>query len=162
MKRLMSFLLTFMLALAINAQTYATVKREGGYTNIRRGPGTNYGIVKKVRDGSGIYVGGYTGGWYEVYSGPNGRFIGYISSSKVVFNRNYNSASSGLYSVQVKREGGYTNIRRGPGTGYGIVDKVRDGSYIYINGQFSNGWAKVFYSNGSFRGWISRSKIYVQ
>ncbi len=162
MKRLIGFIFTFMFVVAMNAQSYATVKREGGYTNIRKGPGTGYGIVKKVKDGSGIYVGSSSGGWRPVYSGPNGYFIGYISSSKVVFGNSNSSyrSSRNLARVMVRPEGGYTNLRSGPGTKYRIIGKVKDGTYVYadptINGRV---WSKVYYANGSFRGWIADSKL---
>lgn len=60
------------------------VKREGGYTNIRSGCGTNYGIVEKVRDGNYIKVGDCYGQWYEVYD-AYGNIKGYIHASKIVF-----------------------------------------------------------------------------
>ncbi len=162
MKRLLGFMLTFLLAICLNAQTYATVKREGGYTNVRSGPGTNYSIVKKVRDGSGIYVGSLVRGWYEVYSGRGGRFIGYISSSKVVFGNSRSSYSNnnGIVKVRVKPEGGYTNLRSGPGTNYSIIGKVKDGTWVYAD-PTANGrvWSKVYYANGTYRGWIADSKL---
>lgn len=64
--------------------TVVMVKREGGYTNIRSGCGSNYGIVDKVRDGNYIKVGSCYGQWYEVYNG-NGSIRGYIHASKIVF-----------------------------------------------------------------------------
>ena len=109
MKKLMLLLMLMCISSGMSAQRYATVKREGGFTNIRRGPGTGYAIVKKERDGNGIYVGSNVGGWYEVYSGPNGGFVGYISSNKVVFGgssynrpqKTYNTGSN-LMRVRVK------------------------------------------------------------
>lgn len=64
--------------------TTVMVKREGGYTNIRSGQGTSYGIVEKVRDGSYIKVGSCYGQWYEVYN-ANGSIKGYIHATKIVF-----------------------------------------------------------------------------
>lgn len=64
--------------------TTVMVKREGGYTNIRSGCGTNYGIVEKVRDGNYIKVGDCYGQWYEVYN-ANGSIKGYIHATKIVF-----------------------------------------------------------------------------
>ena len=167
MKKLMLLLMLMCISSGMSAQRYATVKREGGFTNIRRGPGTGYAIVKKERDGNGIYVGSNVGGWYEVYSGPNGGFVGYISSNKVVFGgssynrpqKTYNTGSN-LMRVRVKPEGGYTNLRSGPGTGYRIIGKVQDGSWVYTDAAYNGtAWSKIYYANGTFRGWIADSKL---
>ena len=59
------------------------VIQEGGYTNVRSGPGTNYSIVKKIKDGSPIYYTVYNSKWCVVYN-DNGDAIGYMYSSKVI------------------------------------------------------------------------------
>jgi N-acetylmuramoyl-L-alanine amidase len=169
MKKILFFLMFLCFAMGADAQRQAFVKREGGYTNIRRGPGTGYGIVRKERDGNPIFVGDNVGGWYEVYSAGGG-FVGYISANKVVFGRGgqprrprydrYDDGG-GLISVQVAQEGGYTNLRNGPGTNYRIVGKVRDGSYVYTYpGDGTGGWQRIYNSNGGFRGWIAKSKLW--
>ncbi len=61
----------------------AHVIREGGYTNVREGPGTNYGIVTKIKDGSPIYYTDYNDKWCEVYD-ASGQMLGYMHSSKVI------------------------------------------------------------------------------
>ena len=59
------------------------VIREGGYTNVRQGPGTNYGIVQKIKDGSPIYYTNYNANWRVVYDNA-GNAIGYMHASKVI------------------------------------------------------------------------------
>ena len=61
----------------------AHVIREGGYTNVRQGPGTNYGIVTKVKDGSPIYYTAYNANWCSVYN-TAGQYLGYMHTSKVI------------------------------------------------------------------------------
>lgn len=61
----------------------AHVIREGGYTNVRQGPGTNYGIVTKIKDGSPIYYTEYNKNWYQVYN-ASGQLLGFMHSSKVI------------------------------------------------------------------------------
>ena len=58
-------------------------------------------------------------------------------------------------------EDGYTNIRKGPGTRYAIVGKVRDDSYILCSGDFEDGWYKVYTQTGTFRGYMSAKKLEV-
>ena len=168
MRKFFVLLMLLSFAIGADAQTRAFVKQEGGYTNIRRGPGTNYGIVRKERDGNPILIGDNVGGWYEVYS-SGGSFVGYIAASKVVFGGNqprrprYNryNDGGGLISVQVAQEGGYTNLRNGPGTNYRIVGKVRDGSYVYTYpGDGTGGWQRIYNGNGGFRGWMAKSKLW--
>lgn len=60
-----------------------SVIREGGYTNVRKGPGTNYAIVTKIKDGSPIYYTNYNAKWCVVYNNA-GNILGYMHSSKVV------------------------------------------------------------------------------
>lgn len=60
---------------------------------------------------------------------------------------------------QVKEEGGYTNIRKRPGTNYTIVGKVKDGSFILYSGNYDDKWLKVYTQKGELRGYMSGSKI---
>ena len=61
--------------------------------------------------------------------------------------------------AQVEDQDGYTNIRKGPGTKYAIVDKMRDGSYILISGEYDDPWFKVYNQKCVFRGYISAKKV---
>jgi uncharacterized protein YraI len=58
------------------AGTAATVAVEAfatGGVNVRRGPGTNYGVVDQLRRGESVDVRGCSGGWCQiVHSGPDG------------------------------------------------------------------------------------------
>lgn len=161
MKKYLLIFACLILSLPMMAQTWGYVKDEGGYTNIRSGPGTNYGIVEKRRDGTAIMYSAGTGSWLRAYT-DDGRFVGYIHTSKVVKKEPRNPRYSDSYYTDIRqgtvvREGGYTNIRRGPGVNYPIVDKVRDGSTIWYSGRGS--WLKVYYGDGSFRGYMSANKI---
>lgn len=61
----------------------AHVIQEGGYTNVRQGPGNNYNIVTKVKDGSPIYYTTYNNQWHKVYN-TSGQYLGYMHTSKVI------------------------------------------------------------------------------
>ena len=85
MKKIIIMFLCVAAAVSAAAQNYrfGLVKDEGGYTNIRKGPGTNYAVVGKVKDGSFIlYHTDFNGFWYQVYT-QQGKLRGYISASKV-------------------------------------------------------------------------------
>lgn len=83
MKKIVFLSLLAMLSLSSMAQTLGRVKQEGGYTNVRKGPGTNYEILTKIKDGSSIYYEYYNKSWYGVYD-ENMAFIGYMHSSKII------------------------------------------------------------------------------
>lgn len=59
------------------------VIQEGGYTNIRKGPGVNYEEATQIKDGSPIYYTVYNDKWRVVYDN-NGTALGYIHASKVI------------------------------------------------------------------------------
>mgnify|MGYP002626812487 CR=1 FL=1 len=149
-------------ALTASAQNlkFALVKDEGGETNIRKGPGTKYAVVEKMPDGFFVNCIPTKAAWTKVYttytSGEDQEFIGYIATSKLVFPKR-----QGAWKMvgQVKEEGGYTNIRKGPGTNYAIVGKVKDGSYILWSGNYEDKWYKVYTQKGVLRGYMSSSKI---
>ena len=161
MKKLLMLFVAFMVMLPCAAQTrFGLVKDEDGYTNIRKGPGTNYEIVDQVPDGMFINFAPGKGNWYKVYTsytdGSEQEMTGYIHSSKVVVPKRQGAWKE---VGMVKDEDGYTNIRKGPGTKYAIVGKVRDGSYILISGDYDATWYKVYTQQGVFRGYMSARKV---
>ena len=162
MKRMLFLLLAALIGIPCLAQQMRVglVKDQDGYTNIRKGPGTNYEIVDKVPDGMFIHFSKGTEGWYKVYTtytnGEQQDFLGYMAANKIVV-----PPREGAWKqvAQVKDEDGYTNIRKGPGTKHAIVDKVRDGGYILISGDNDATWLKVYNQKGALRGYISAKKV---
>lgn len=160
MKKVILVILTAMVMLPCAAQRPGLVKDEGGETNVRKGPGTNYPVVETIPDGMFINFAPGKGNWYKVYTtytddSPQD-LIGYIHSSKVVVPKRQGECKIVAY---VNDEGGYTNIRKGPGSKYAIVGKVRDGSYILCSGYNGEGWVKVYTQSGVLRGYMSANKI---
>ena len=162
MKKLIPLLLAFVISMPCLAQQMKAglVKDEDGYTNIRKGPGTKYEIVDQVPDGMFINFVKDTNGWCKVYTnytdGSPQDLIGYMAANKIVVPPRIGPMKE---VAMVKDEDGFTNIRKGPGTKYAIVGKVRDGSYILISGDFEDRWYKVYTQKGTFRGYISANKV---
>lgn len=159
MKRFMMTMLVMAMILPAMAQRLAFVKEEGGYTNIRKGPGTNFPIVDKVKDGDCVWAKQTGSGWYAIYAeyGSSDYYIiGYIAASKIVIPR-----SNGVWKTVawVKQEGGYTNVRKGPSASSAIVKKVKDGSQIFVEQNFDKSWLRVYSHNGTQIGYISASKV---
>ena len=64
-------------------QFYGQVSDPDGYTNIRRGPGTNYPIVRQYNSGDYLYYTPQNNGWSLVYSGVKANtFMGYMHTSR--------------------------------------------------------------------------------
>lgn len=164
MKKFALLIVALMATVAVMGQNQrlkaALIKDEGGVTNIRKGPGTQYAIVTTIEDGFFINCMPTKGAWTKVYttytSDDPQEFVGYISTSKLVYPKRQGSWKQ---LARVKEEGGYTNIRKGPGTKYPVVKKVKDGSYILWSGDFQDAWYKVYNQQGVFLGYISSSKM---
>ncbi len=162
MKRQSLLFVSLLFALCSMGQQlkFALVKDEGGITNIRKGPGANYGVVETIDDGFFVNVVATKGAWTKVYTtytdGSKQDFIGYISTSKLIYPKR-----QGEYKqvAHVKDEGGYTNIRKGPGMDYVVTGKVKDGSYILVDCRYGEAWHRVYTQQGRLRGYISDSKI---
>ncbi len=160
MKKLLMTFVAFAMIVPCLAQKPGLVKDEDGYTNVRKGPGTTYDIVDQIPDGMFVYYKAGPDGWNLIYTPTEGaesyEFIGFMARNKIVVPKR-----SGDWKKvgKVKDEDGYTNIRKGPGTKYDIVGKVKDGGYILYSGGSNNQWYKVYKQDGTFRGYMARNKI---
>ena len=160
MKKLLTLVLAMVIGIPCIAQKWGLVKDEDGYTNVRKGPGTKYEIVDQIPDGMFVSYKSTGTGWHKVYTvytdGSEPDFLGYMSANKIVTPPRMGELKE---VAMVKDEDGYTNIRKGPGTKYAIVGKVRDGGYILINSGSDASWLKVYTQKGKFRGYISANKV---
>jgi len=153
-----------MFLLPCSAQKVGLVKDEGGVTNVRKGPGIKYPVVSTIDDGSIISFGETRNGWCKVWYFSSGsdpltdEAIGYMAASKIVVPKK--TGESRELGV-VLDEGGYTNIRKGPGSKYSVLCKVKDGSFILYHPDENAQWIKVYNQNGTFKGYIHQSKLTV-
>lgn len=65
------------------------------------------------------------------------------------------SGTGGGGAVTVSTNGGALSIRSGPGTGYGAIGSLSNGSSASITGRVSNGWYEL--ARG---GWVSGAWVY--
>lgn len=126
---------------------------EGGYLvkvtanclNIRKGPGTNFGIAGQITD-HGIYT------IVKESDGPGASLWGKLKSGAGWISLDYTSknpgSSSGGY-VPTYRLGLYVvntpsglNVRKGPGTNYGIIKAYKNGTR-FDTYEISNDWART-------------------
>lgn len=153
-------------------QYYGQVSDPDGYTNIRRGPGTNYPIVRRYNSGDYLYYTPQGNGWSLVYSGDKAStYMGYMHTSRIIkinpnqgSSYNYNS-SSGSSPSSNYHEGyivdpvdNYVNIRKGPGTNYAIVGRLDTYTDVYYTTTSTN-WHKVYDRNYNYLGYVYHDRI---
>ena len=95
--------------------------------NLRKGPGTKYGVVGTYGRGSIAKITGSDGNWYIVHM-RDGQG-GYMSKSYVAI------GVSGKTTANV-------NLRKGDGTGYGVIKVVPKGTSVTVVSVHGN-WLKV-------------------
>lgn len=143
-------------------QYYGRVSDKDGYSNIRRGPGTNYAIVRTYRSGDYLYYTPQNNGWSKVYSGKSSNtYMGYMSTKLIVKVNPETGASqpsSLMRGTITDPVDSYVNVRRGPGTNYAISSQLSVGTTVYYEVANKN-WAKVYNSKKTFLGYVALSRI---
>ncbi|VXD13399.1 SH3 domain-containing protein [Marinoscillum sp. 108] len=82
-KTLLFILIVFASNLCFGQQWYGVINDPDGYTNVRKGPGTNYEIVAKAQDNEIFYIEDSDSDWFLIYLIENNYLEGYIHSSRV-------------------------------------------------------------------------------
>ena len=101
-----------------------------GSWNVRKGAGTNYGVVKVVKGGTKLEYFAIENGWYKLNDG-------YISSKGV----SGTETIPGIKGAITVADGTW-NIRKGAGTNYGVVRVVKGGTKLEYFA-IENGWYKL-------------------
>ena len=114
----------------------------GSVVNVRKGPGTSYGIVAKTKAGQQFTVLEGSGGWLKVrlHNGTEG----WISKDLI-------------YTVTVLKKvtvvGDAVNLRKGPGTDYAKIGQVKAGQSLSVC-EIKNEWYRV-QAPGVGQAWIA-------
>ena len=123
------------------------VSTNGSGLRIRSGPGTGYGVIGGLSNGTTVSTTGQvSNGWIQLSNG------GWIAGNWVASSGSSagGGGGGGSRTVKVSTNGSKLLIRSGPGTGYGVIGSLSNGTNVATTGQVSNGWIKL--SNG---GWIA-------
>ena len=127
--------------------------------NVRKGAGTNYAKIGCLSNGTQISYLSETDGWLQInYNGS----MGYVSKQYTTITSassdggnsgggNAGGSDAGNASGSIKVTCDVLNVRRGAGTGYGIVGTLKRNQVVSYSAQ-SGGWYKIDY-NGQ-EGWV--------
>ncbi|MDA2065264.1 M15 family metallopeptidase [Bacillus cereus] len=113
----------------------------GSNVNLRKGPGTGYGVIRQLGKGESYKVFGQSNGWLNlggdqwVYNDPS--YIRYTGGNVPTPSQ---SSNDGVGVVTIIAD--VLRVRTGPGTNYGIVKNVYQGEKYQSFG-YKDGWYNV-------------------
>ncbi|PEY68179.1 peptidase M15 [Bacillus thuringiensis] len=113
----------------------------GSNVNLRKGPGTGYGVIRQLGKGESYKVFGQSNGWLNlggdqwVYNDPS--YIRYTGGNVPATSQ---SSNDGVGVVTIIAN--VLRVRTGPGTNYGIVKNVYQGEKYQSFG-YKDGWYNV-------------------
>lgn len=114
---------------------------EGNNVNLRKGPGTGYGVIRQLGKGEPYQVFGESNGWLNlggeqwVYNDPS--YINYTGGCATEPSK---PSNDGVGVVTITAD--VLRVRTGPGTNYGIVKNVYQGEKYQTWG-CRDGWYNV-------------------
>ncbi|PEZ05577.1 peptidase M15 [Bacillus sp. AFS018417] len=112
---------------------------EGNNVNLRKGPGTGYGVIRQLNKGESYKVWGQSNGWLNL----GGDQWVYNDCSYIRFTGNGAPAQSANDGVGVGTiTADVLRVRTGPGTNYDVVKNVYQGEK-YQSWGCQNGWYNV-------------------
>ncbi|PLX18878.1 MAG: hypothetical protein C0601_03470 [Candidatus Muiribacterium halophilum] len=106
--------------------------------NIRRGPGTNYEVIRALRRGAQIKIIGKTGDWY---------FIEYYENSHAFIHCNLVTVDDDGSEQRGRISVASANIRKGPSTSYSRITTLRRGDIVTILATDGN-WYRIKMEDG--------------
>lgn len=113
----------------------------GSNVNLRKGPGTGYGVIRQLGKGESYKVFGQSNGWLNlggdqwIYNDPS--YIRYTGGNVPTPSQ---SSNEGVGVVTIIAD--VLRVRTGPGTNYGIVENVYQGEKYQSFG-YKDGWYNV-------------------
>ncbi len=124
--------------------------------NVRSGPGLGYDRYGTLKRGTKLYVLERRGSWLRCKT-PGG--AGWLSDSVVTSDAatGRRLADEAPDPAKAFVDGEIVNLRRGPGTKYDIIARLREGQTVWVL-ERQPSWAKVRVNNGA-AGWIARAYL---
>ncbi|MGL4796509.1 MAG: SH3 domain-containing protein [Paraclostridium sp.] len=111
--------------------------------NLRKGPGTNYSIIKVLLKNTEVEVISESNGWSNI---KYGELIGYVST-KYILEKNI-----GIETIKKVVNVDGLNLRKGPGINYEVITVLSRNTEVEVILE-SNGWSNVKY--GTKNGYVA-------
>ncbi|WP_078594212.1 peptidoglycan-binding protein [Evansella clarkii] len=122
--------------LASEVSSYGTVTATS--LNVRSGPGTSHSTIGSLPNGTQVEIlNRESNGWIKISFNNS---VGYVSgqfieeTSQPTYKTGYVTATS-------------LNVRSGPGTSYGTIGSLPNGSTVEIRNTEGNGWHQISFNN---------------
>ena len=138
------------------------VVTSNGTLNMRKGAGTRYAVIQKLKKGETVTILDSKSGWYKVKS-SKGK-TGWVSSKYIKVSVLTSTATNALPDTNIitskigtVNSNSALNMRKGAGTKYAVIQKLKKGETVTILDSKS-GWYKVKSSKGK-TGWVSSKYI---
>ena len=127
----------------------------GNSVNFRKGPGTNYSVIKSFSKGTQVNFISQENNWIKVnYNGTVGYVFSQYVSNKTTTD---NPSTDNNTSITLKYvTGNSVNFRKGPGTNYSVIGSFSKGTQVEFISNEGN-WAKIKH-NGTI-GYISNNYL---
>ena len=138
------------------AETVKTTYEDGSL-NVRKGPGTNYGVSAWVKNGQEITVLEKGSVWSKIRVNANGK-TGYIKNVFIEEDKEENAFVGAVYAlacVKTKYASSSVNVRKGPGTQFDAEFKAESGKMMRVLGESGN-WYLAEFEDGR-TGYISKN-----
>ena len=142
--RIFAVALALFLATFAQAETKRVYAPNDGFLNLRTGPGGQYGIIMEMDHGTLVDTLEVVGKWARVQheSGAQGwAFRKYL--------HRVDAGPVRLYVADPKD--GWLNLRSGPGTGFAVVGRMDNGTWVDVYEKSGN-WVRVHHQYGA-EGW---------
>lgn len=147
----------------VNGYVYVNTGKSDKGLFLRSGPGQSYGkrLSDSLPNGTGLYLLGRQGDWYEVYVDGTS-YDGWVHSSYV---SSYYSVPApepvqSLPSyVTVHTNGDTLRLRSGAGKGYSEVAALHNGDVLEVIDESGN-WYQVYAASVGKTGWVSKDFAY--
>ncbi|HDR3894302.1 N-acetylmuramoyl-L-alanine amidase [Bacillus cereus] len=113
----------------------------GNSVNLRKGPGTGYGIIRQLGKGESYQVWGESNGWLNL-GGDQWIYndLSYIRYTGENVPKPFKPLNDGVGVLTITAD--VLRVRKGPGTNYGIVKNVYQGEQ-YQSWGYRDGWYNV-------------------
>ncbi|MEW6622563.1 MAG: N-acetylmuramoyl-L-alanine amidase [Bacillota bacterium] len=141
---------------------------QSNIVNVRSGPGVENELLGQVQFGNEFKIIDQSYDqdgklWYQIAF--NNSTNGWLASWLVGLQDGFSNTGNiwedvGSYHKNALVLGGIVNVRKGPGTGFQVVDKVFRGEFLEVIDE-SNNWFKVKTNNGT-EGWILGEYLSIQ